>query len=300
MVCSSSIYRMFSRRRFLKTSVGAVASTLSTGLYAWQIEPHWLEIVTRPLPIDGLLESLSGARLVQLSDLHVGPRVSDSYILETFERVAALKPDIVAFTGDFVTNHDDLFAHTERIYARLPHGSLATVGILGNHEYGARWSQPKVADRLTAILRAAGVEILRNSVTEVNGLQIVGFDDLWGRRFRPARALEMVDRVRPVLALSHNPDTVDLPVWQRFQGWILSGHTHGGQCKPPFLPPPLLPVRNRRYTAGEFQLSGNRRMYISRGVGHMLQVRFNVRPEATIFILERARGPVLSRSQVSS
>jgi len=69
---------------------------------------------------------------------------------------------------------------------------------------------------------------------------------------------------------------------------VLSGHTHGGQCKPPFLPAPLLPVRNRRYTAGEFAVSGNRRLYISRGVGHLLKVRFNVRPEVTVFALARA------------
>ena len=66
---------------------------------------------------------------------------------------------------------------------------------------------------------------------------------------------------------------------------MLSGHTHGGQCKAPFLPPPLLPVRNRRYTRGEFVVGGNRRLYISRGVGHTLQVRFNVRPEVTVFTL---------------
>jgi predicted MPP superfamily phosphohydrolase len=282
---------MFTRRRFLKIPVAAAASGMGIGLYAWQIEPHWLEIVKRPLAIAGLPESLSGARLVQLSDLHVGLRVADSYILETFERVAALKPDIVAFTGDFITYHRNVFAHAKRIYARVPHGRLATVGILGNHEYGPNWSQPRVADRMTEILQSAGIRILRNTVTQVAGLQVVGFDDLWAGQFRPARALAMVNPTAPVLAMSHNPDTVDLPVWQRFQGWILSGHTHGGQCKPPFLPPPILPVKNRRYSAGEFELSGNRRMYISRGVGHMWQVRFNVRPEATVFVLEAAPGP---------
>jgi predicted MPP superfamily phosphohydrolase len=74
----------------------------------------------------------------------------------------------------------------------------------------------------------------------------------------------------------------------KHDGWILSGHTHGGQCKPPFLTPPLLPVRNRRYTAGEFALDGGRRLYISRGVGHLRQVRFNVRPEVTVFELHSA------------
>jgi hypothetical protein len=88
---------------------------------------------------------------------------------------------------------------------------------------------------------------------------------------------------KPTIVLSHNPDTADEPVWGNYQGWILAGHTHGGQCKPPFLPPPELPVKNRRYTAGAFELSGGRRMYISRGVGHLLRVRFNARPEIPVF-----------------
>jgi hypothetical protein len=81
---------------------------------------------------------------------------------------------------------------------------------------------------------------------------------------------------------------VDLDGWEGFRGWVLSGHTHGGQCKPPFLPPPLLPVKNKRYTSGEFALDRERTLYISRGVGHVLQVRFNVRPEVKLFELQPA------------
>jgi len=73
-----------------------------------------------------------------------------------------------------------------------------------------------------------------------------------------------------------------------YDSWILSGHTHGGQCKPPFLPPPLIPVNNRSYTEGLFKLNRNgRTLYINRGIGHAkLKVRFNARPEVTIFTLE--------------
>ena len=94
-----------------------------------------------------------------------------------------------------------------------------------------------------------------------------------------------LDPALPTILLSHNPDTADRPVLQGVRGWILAGHTHGGQCKPPFLPPPRLPVRNRRYTAGEFDLGDGRRLYVNRGLGHILQVRFNVRPEVTVFTL---------------
>ena len=69
---------------------------------------------------------------------------------------------------------------------------------------------------------------------------------------------------------------------------MLAGHTHGGQCKPPFLPPPLLPVNNKRYVAGEVQVDAKRTLYISRGVGHLIRARFNVRPEITLFTLKAA------------
>lgn len=280
---------MLTRRQFLKTSLIAAATAgLGVGLYSWQIEPHWLELVTLPLPVAKLPGALVGARLVQLSDLHVGPRVSDAYILDTFRRVAALKPDIVVVTGDFTSYSADVFGHAERIYSQFPKGRLATIGVLGNHDYGHAWAQPEVADGLAELLGKRGIRVLRNEIAEVAGLQIVGLDDLWGQRFEPEVALADVDPARAMLALSHNPDTADRRGWDGFSGWILAGHTHGGQVKPPFLPPPQLPVDNRRYTRGAFELSGSRRMYISRGVGHTLQVRFNVRPEVTLFELARA------------
>jgi predicted MPP superfamily phosphohydrolase len=85
--------------------------------------------------------------------------------------------------------------------------------------------------------------------------------------------------------LCHTPDALDALSWGDFQGWVLAGHTHGGQCKPPFLAPPLVPVRNPRYAAGEVALPDGRRLYINRGLGHLLQVRFNARPEITTFTL---------------
>ena len=92
------------------------------------------------------------------------------------------------------------------------------------------------------------------------------------------------------IALSHNPDTVDHSIWNNYNSWILSGHTHGGQCKPPFLNPPMLPVKNTRYSAGEIDLEDGRTLYINRALGHLWQVRFNVRPEITLFTLEEEKG----------
>jgi predicted MPP superfamily phosphohydrolase len=278
-----------SRRSFLQAAfAGSAACAAGVGLYTWRVEPHWLELVFRPLPIRHLPRSLEGRTLVQISDVHVGARVDDDYVVDTFRRVAALQPDIVVMTGDFMSHHDRVFDQVAAVYPHFPKGRLATIAVLGNHDYGPEWSHPELARVLIETVAPFGITILRNDIREVEGLQIAGLDDLWASQFRPELALGRLDPRRAALVLSHNPDTVDLPGWNGYEGWVLSGHTHGGQCKPPFLPAPLLPVRNRRYTSGEFAVSGSRRLYISRGVGHLLQVRFNVRPEVTVFALARA------------
>lgn len=276
---------MVSRRRFLRASAASIGAAAGIGLYTWRVEPHWLQIVRRPLPVRSLPPSLVGRTLVQISDVHLGLRVDDRYLLETFRRIVEVRPDIVVMTGDFISYHPRVFEQMPAVYRHFPRGRLATLAVLGNHDYGRGWSDADVARRVVETVQHAGITVLRNRIHEIEGLQIAGLDDLWAKQFEPHRVLTRLESRRAALVLSHNPDTVDQPVWNNYEGWILSGHTHGGQCKPPFLPPPLLPVKNRRYTAGEFALSGNRRLYVSRGVGHLLRVRFNVRPEVTIFEL---------------
>lgn len=279
---------MLSRRTFLGIAATSVGAAAGVGFYTWRVEPHWLEVVRRTLPVRALPQRLSGATLVQLSDVHVGPRVQDDYVLATFRRVADLRPEIVVLTGDLSSYHAGIFEHVRRIYRHFPKGRLATLATLGNHDYGPGWAHPEVAQHITEDVQAFGIQVLRNQIQDVEGLQVAGMDDLWANQFAADGVLPKLDSDRAAIVLSHNPDTVDLPGWTNYQGWILAGHTHGGQCKAPFLPPPLLPVRNRRYTSGEFSLTGNRQLYISRGVGHLLHVRFNVRPEVTVFELRPA------------
>lgn len=276
---------MISRRSFLRAAAGFSGLAAGLGYYTCRIEPEWLELVHRPLRIQHLPPRLMGRTLAHLSDLHIGPLMSDAYLFDTFRRVDALRPDFVVLTGDLMSWHDDAFNHLAAVYRHVPRGRLATVATLGNHDYGPGWADPGIAQRVVEIMQHCGVTVLRNQLLDVEGLQVVGLDDLWANRFEPREVLAQLDCRRAALALSHNPDTVDLPVWNNYEGWILAGHTHGGQCRPPFLPPPILPVQNRRYTAGEFQLAGNRQLYISRGVGHLTPVRFNVRPEVTLFEL---------------
>jgi uncharacterized protein len=278
-----------SRRKFLRRAVGGAATVAAgTFLYTWRVEPHWVEVVRRPLPIAALPDALVGKRLVQLSDLHVGPVVDQSFLLRSLEGVSELQPDLIVVTGDFMTCHgDEQVGRALEAIRALPTAPLGRFAVLGNHDYGDHWRQYAAANKLVDGLERLDLQVLRNQTADVGGLQLAGVDDLWGGAFEPARALADLDASRPAITLVHNPDGVDRPGWDGFRGWILSGHTHGGQCKPPFLPPPLLPVGNKRYVAGEYALEGGRRMYINRGLGYLERVRFNCRPEITVFTLQR-------------
>jgi predicted MPP superfamily phosphohydrolase len=275
------------RRRFLQWAAAGLLAG-ATGIYAWRIEPHWVEVVRRDMPIAGLPGALNGQTLVQISDIHAGPEVVDDFLMNSFELVNALEPAFVALTGDFMTcRGGEQLARTLRVMERLRPARLGTVAVLGNHDIRQHFRNYDVAERLTAGLRDQGVAVLRNERRTLAGLTFVGMDDLWNGRFDPRKALAGLRENEPAVALCHNPDGADHPGWGSFQGWILAGHTHGGQCKPPFLPPPRLPVKNRRYVSGAIDLADGRRMYINRALGHLLRVRFNVRPEITVFRLVR-------------
>lgn len=278
------------RRRVLKSLAGGVVASLGAFGWATEIEPHWLEFTEEIMPLRGLPSALVGKRLVQVSDLHVG-KTSVSYLIESLRKVEALRPDLLVMTGDFA-DHD--YPHAERDIARvlaaLPAASLGTFACLGNHDYRGplAWRNVGFADRVATTATHAGVRVLRDETVDVAGLTLVGLDDLWSPRFEGERILASVSRERDAICLSHNPDSCDREIWSDFRGTILSGHTHGGQCKPPFLPPPFLPVSNRSHVAGWYELSPTRRLYVNRGLGHTMKARFNCRPEITCFTLAHA------------
>ena len=287
---------MSSRRAWLRRTATVAAGALA---YTWKWEPHWVEVVRRSLPIAGLPEQLLGARVVQLSDIHAGPQVDQRYLLDQAERVADLQPDLIVLTGDMMTQRSsDCMDKALDFIRALPKPRLGRLAILGNHDYGYGWYRPEVANMLCERLEKLDVQMLRNGAARVAGLQIAGVDDFYTRYFNLEATMAAINPSEPTLALVHNPDAVDQPQWQGYRGWILAGHTHGGQCKLPLLPPPILSVVNRRYVAGEYDLYDGRRLYINRGLGHLAPLRFNSRPEVTVFTLDRRHESELSPSSM--
>lgn len=278
------------RRKFIKrTFWGSVGVGFLTGLYTWQIEPFWLEFVKRKMPIANLPDKLVGKTLMQISDIHVGNRFDYNYIIDAFKKAQKFNPDFVVYTGDYVSyENEKQFEQLDEVLMHTVKGKIGTVGILGNHDYGKNWAEQNVANKISEQLTSAGIEVLKNDQVVISGLNIIGFDDYWALNFAPEKVMSNYNQNKANLLLCHNPDVCDLDVWNGYKGWILSGHTHGGQCKPPFLNAPMLPVKNKRYSQGEIDLNDGRTLYINRAVGHLWQVRFNVRPEITIFELEKA------------
>ena len=283
-------FTRLNRRQFLRRWVGTtVAAGAAAGIYTWRYEPHWIELVERSLPVRDLPTALYGARVVQISDLHVGRIVDESYITSAVKRVAAMRPDAVLVTGDFMTCFGaEQVERTLAVVANLQPRRTPTFAILGNHDYGLAWSYAKAASQLTNGMELLGINVLRNRVADFRGLQIAGCDDWWADRSNVPSTIAQLDDRRGAVFLCHNPDVVDLPVWAGYQGWILAGHTHGGQCCVPGYGPPILPIRNPRYAAGEVTLDAGRRLYVNRGLGYKHRVRFFSRPEITLFHLQSA------------
>ena len=290
-----------SRRAFLLRA-SATGAAIATGLmgYARYVEPFEPEWTRVPLDLPELPDALVGFRILQLSDIHLSGATPGSFLRGQFARCNGVNPDLIVVTGDLLT-----YGQPRGIpeVAELIGSLQARCGVfvvLGNHDYhfGAsrqggyrrneRWPKGGVGDVLTAALRDAGVEVLRNSARAITHhgaeLQVTGVEDLISGYYDPRRAFREIDPRRPCIALTHNPDAIAdlrrLPC-----DWVLAGHTHGGQIRLPGIGALVLPNRTP-FDQGLFQV-GDTRLYVNRGLGQFVRVRFNCRPEITEFTLVR-------------
>jgi len=254
------------RRAFLARVAVAGASAVATGVASYGVwrafQPPLLREVAVRLP--GLPRSLDGFRLVQMSDLHIGDVLGRPFLEELVRRCNALRPDLVAVTGDLVDGSVEHLGPAVSALRELTsrHG---TFFITGNHEYysGDReWAQA---------LTDMGIQVLRNryvTLGDAGGrLDLVGVDDYGqrdvpnGRGYDLDQALSGRDPSRPAVLLAHQPRGVEEAL-ARGIGLQLSGHTHGGQL----FPITLLVDAAYRYSAGLYRV-GEGHVYVSRGTG---------------------------------
>ncbi|NUP99731.1 MAG: metallophosphoesterase, partial [Armatimonadetes bacterium] len=167
-----------SRRRFVRLSLGLLGGT---GLYAATVGSHWVEVTRHRVPLRGLDASLTGLRVAQLTDFHHSPWVGERYLRHVVELTNALRPDVVALTGDFIDHHHRFAPSCARILSELraPRGRYA---VLGNHDHYHGRHQIRTA------LAAHDLRELCNRAEAVaDGLYVAGLDDLWLGEPEPAR-----------------------------------------------------------------------------------------------------------------
>jgi len=210
--------------------VGVVAVATVAGVRAALATPEVRRVEVR---IERWPESLDGFRIVQLSDLHVGPILGREFVAGLVAEVERLAPDMIVLTGDLVDGSVDHVRDEVESFSRLsaPHGFYF---VTGNHDY---YSGPE--DWVERI-RELGIRPLRNQRVRIGegdqSFDLAGVDDYRGDWIRGsdedlAEALRDRDPDRPVLLLAHDPNSFKRAATMQVDLQI-SGHTHGGQIWP--------------------------------------------------------------------
>jgi uncharacterized protein len=222
-------------------------------------------VVTVEVPMAGLPEALQGFRIVQISDIHVGPTIRRRYIEAIVEAVNRLKPDLVAITGDLVDGSvPELSAHVAPLTRLLSrHG---TFFVTGNHEYYSG-VLPWLAE-----LERMGIKVLHNEHVVIERgdakLVLAGVPDYSAGHFdeshrsNPQQAIAGAPKSAANVLLAHQPRSAAAAAQAGFD-LQLSGHTHGGQ----FWPWNFFVKFQQPFTAGLHRL-GRMWIYVSRGTGY--------------------------------
>jgi len=282
------------RRRFLTASLCGAAGL---ALYSGEIARHWTEVTELDIPLAGLPRVFDGMRIAQLSDIHLDNMTEPFYLRHVVQKINQMQPDAVFLTGDFVS--DGLTSRDYAVKAAWQCGSILSelkcrplYAVLGNHDVA-------VGDKEVAeALRGSGITVLRNThlpIERAGGrFWLAGIDDpVWGV---PDPELAIPPSIRnvpdePIVLLCHAPDYADdllAMTAGKAVSLMLSGHTHGGQVRLPFVGALELPTMGRKYVEGLFRL-GNLKLYVNRGIGTIgLPFRLNCPPEITLFTLRAA------------
>jgi len=238
------------------------------------------KVVHVDVPIAGLPAALIGFIIVQISDIHVGSTIKRGYLNAIVGAVNALKPDLVAVTGDLVDGSVARLAPHVAPLAELSarHGVFC---VTGNHEYYSG------ADAWVVELRRLGLHVLmnQNAVLEHDGARLLvgGVTDFSAHHFDPAQRSDphaalsgAPANVAVKLLLAHQPRSAAAAAEAGFD-LQLSGHTHGGQ----FLPWNFFVRFQQPFTAGLNRLK-KLWVYTSRGTGYWgPPVRFGAPSEIT-------------------
>jgi uncharacterized protein len=269
----------------LDVAVGAYAVGLLLAFWSVVIRRRWVRVRTVDVPIVGLAKAFEGYRIAHLSDLHIGSFSPRGRADRWVRQANAQGADLVALTGDYVTSgvlfHDDIAGALSGLRARD-----GVVAVMGNHDYFGD------GEPLVTLLRAAGVEVLRNQNRPLErdgeALTLAGTDDVWTKRANVTQTLAGAPADRPTIVLAHDPKLFPA-LAKRGVSLVLSGHTHWGQVAMPFLATRYnLSSRSFRHHADVYRENGAI-LHVHPGLGTTgPPVRLGAPPEITVMRLRCA------------
>jgi len=229
---------------------------------------QWLgmpsEVLVQQLAFDHTRCVHPELRIAFASDLHAGPTTHPAIIEHACQEMAAMNADVVLWGGDFVSldarHIDEIVEHMAAV--RAPLGCYA---VLGNHDLWVDYSY------LESRLEHVGIQLLTNRNVRLpapyDAIWLCGLDDAESGRPDGETALAGADGVR--IVLMHAPDGLLAIEDRRFEV-AFCGHTHGGQIALPNGTAIVVPQGRlaRRYSRGIYHLGGERRLFVSLGVGN--------------------------------
>jgi predicted MPP superfamily phosphohydrolase len=274
------------RREFLKGLVAApLVALAATSAYTRLIEPYAYWISETDVFIRDLPGRFEGFRLTQLTDIHHSRILGLSEVRRVVSLAQETKPDMFVLTGDYSTSYRRYIEPCAEALSALsaPEGVWA---VLGNHDH---YTDPELTTRA---LQRSRIAVLNNAHTTLrrgpDALQLSGIDDWTWNAVNWPRAFSGLNAATPTILLSHQPTVLDFDHTSKVS-LIISGHTHGGQLKLPFLGAPArFATKDLKYAHGLFR-RGDTQLYVSSGTGVIgLPLRFGVRPEIAVLRLRRA------------
>ncbi len=285
------------RRAFLRKVATAGLGVAAVGTGYGASEAYGDASITRmDLSFPDLPQGLDGLKLVQLSDLHIGPMLGPPTVARWRALTEREAPDLLLITGDLVDSLPSEIAPFIESFGHYP-APLGCFAILGNHDY---FTDPRP---IWKALEAAGYQCLENAnqLVRRNGalLAVIGLSDPMARdgRFsgvhfgdgpKPDIAVKGIPDQAWRLCLSHRPSNWNLAA-STGSKLTLSGHTHGGQVN-------IIPgVSSARlmgpYTDGLFEENGFK-LYVSRGLGVVgIPMRLGAPPEIVVITLRSTKAP---------
>ena len=278
--------KWFTRRNFIKTGLLGAAAGLS---YTRWIEPKFLSITHKEIFLPHLPEALDGVLIAQLCDIHYQPDWQEPLITEAVEVVNTANPDLITLIGDYITSSTDAFSPLMGLLGKL-HAKHGVYGVMGNHDC---WH--KLTSEALREFKKAGFEFLINQGTGIKinheKLHLIGTDSIWAGEVDIAACYRGHQKDEPVIALIHEPDFFDTLRHDHRVDLQLSGHTHGGQCRVPFIDYAPVKVKyGKNYIQGEYQKDDST-IFVSRGLGTVnMRVRFACTPEVAFLTLKSGRS----------